>query len=89
MNIILNDNPGSVDWTELTGVFERAPLGVRDPEKLRRAFEKSHVRCFAYCEGRLVGAARAISDGEYYAGIYDVIIAPEYQRQGIGRRISS
>ena len=36
---------------------------------------------------RLVGAARAITDGEYHGLICDVAIRPEYQWQGIGRRL--
>ena len=33
---------------------------------------------------RLVGAARALSDSEYHATIYDVVVAPDLQRRGIG-----
>jgi ribosomal protein S18 acetylase RimI-like enzyme len=77
----------SVDWAELAVVFERAPLGPREPGKLQRAFERSHRVCFAYEAERLVGAARLLSDGEYYAAVYDVVVLPEYQRRGIGAKM--
>jgi len=32
-------------------VFERAPLGKRDPRQLKRAFEKSFLTCFAFDGG--------------------------------------
>ena len=40
----------------------------------------------AYDEGRLVGFGRAVSDS-IHAMIYDLIVAPDYQRQGIGGEI--
>ncbi len=66
---------------------ERAPLGPRAPDKLRHAFEKSFRVCFAFHGPRLIAAARMISDGEYYAGIYDVVVLPEYRQQGIGTKM--
>jgi predicted N-acetyltransferase YhbS len=35
----------------------------------------------------LVGAARALSDGMFYASIFDVVVAPEHQGCGVGRRM--
>jgi ribosomal protein S18 acetylase RimI-like enzyme len=35
----------------------------------------------------IASSARAISDGEYYAGIYDVVVLPEYQSQGVGKQL--
>jgi len=29
-----------------------------------------------------VAAGRALTDGEYHATIYDVVVDPEYQRRG-------
>jgi len=76
-----------INWVVLAELFERAPLGKRDPEQLRRAFEKSYLTCFAFDRKKLVGSGRMISDGEYYANIYDVVVLPEYQGKGVGRKI--
>ena len=48
------------------------------------AFRNSHAVVFAHKDGELVGAARALSDGKYYASIFDVAVAPEHQRCGVG-----
>jgi len=48
MTIKLITGLESVNWHELAIVFERAPLGQREPERLRQTFENSSVRCFAY-----------------------------------------
>jgi len=62
-------------------------MGGRSKDKLYCAFENSYTACFAFDEDKLVGTGRAISDGEYHAGIYDVAVLPDYQGQGIGREI--
>ncbi len=87
MSVLLRHDVNGVDWAELASVFERAPLGIREPEKLCRAFANSYRICFAYDGQALIGAARMISDGEYCASIYDVVVLPEFQGQGIGTQM--
>jgi len=72
---------------ELEELFAAAKLGGRVGEKIRRAFVNSPLVCFAYEGARLIGASRAITDGEYHGLIYDVAVHPEYQDRGIGRRM--
>jgi hypothetical protein len=57
-----------LDWRHLVQLFKVANLGGREGDKVRRAFEKSSVVCFAKDKLRLVAAGRALSDGEsrYY-----------------------
>jgi GNAT superfamily N-acetyltransferase len=38
-------------------------------------------------DGTLIGMGRCMSDGVLYASIWDMVVLPDYQRQGIGRRI--
>jgi GNAT superfamily N-acetyltransferase len=87
MSIRLKFDTNGVDWSEVIEVFRRAPLGERDPEKLQRACENSFVVCFAYDRDTVIGMGRAISDGEYYAGLYDIVVLPEYQGKGVGKTI--
>jgi GNAT superfamily N-acetyltransferase len=76
-----------VDWAEAAEIFRLAPLGTREPDKLRRACENSYLVCQAYHGDRLVGMGRALSDGEYQAAIYDLVVLPDYQGLGLGRQI--
>ena len=87
MEIEITDDIINVNWCELAEVFRKAPLGSREPDKLQRGFENSYAVCFALDGDRIIGAARAISDGECYAAIYDVVVLPEFQRKGVGRRM--
>lgn len=68
-----------VEWPALVELFKLTNLGGREGDKVRRAFEKSDVVCFAMDGARLVGAARALTDFECHATIYDVVVHPDYQ----------
>lgn len=76
-----------IDWTEAALVFERAPLGTREPDKLRRSFEASPLACFALEGEHIVGMGRALTDFEYQGAIYDLCLLPQYQGLGLGTRI--
>lgn len=68
-------------------MFRRADLGDRKPELAQAVFAGSYACCFAWDQPRLVGAARAISDGVTSSAIYDVVVEPAYQNQGVGRAL--
>jgi ribosomal protein S18 acetylase RimI-like enzyme len=87
MPIALDDNISAVDWNCLATVVERAPLGKREPHALQSAFTNSTVCCFAWDGPKLIGAGRALSDRTKFAMIFDVVLLPEYQGQGIGKQI--
>jgi GNAT superfamily N-acetyltransferase len=56
------------------------------PHDLARALKESEFMVSAYDEDRLVGFGRAVSDS-IHAIIYDLIVAPDHQRQSIGGEI--
>jgi len=87
MEAVFTSDVAQVDWDRLALIFKRAPLGERDPAILRQVFTNSGVRCFAWIDGELIGAGRAISDGVRYAVIFDVVVLPECQKKGLGRQI--
>lgn len=76
-----------IDWWQLADVMARAPLFDRKPFDLAVAFRNSYAVVFAHKDGELVGAARALSDGKFYASIFDVAVAPEHQGSGVGRQM--
>lgn len=86
-NIRLNFTTDNVDWEEAASIFERAPLGTREPGKLERTYHNSDLVCFAWDGDTLVGLARALSDGEAHSVIYDLCMLPEYQGMGLGTRM--
>jgi GNAT superfamily N-acetyltransferase len=83
----LSSDLDAVDWRQLAEVFERAPLGRRDPQVLEQLFRNSGSVCLAWRDGELVGAGRALTDRINYAFILDVVVLPEHQGQGHGAAI--
>ncbi len=73
-------------WAELAELY-RLTLGPRDPEVLKSRFDNSQHTLFAYLDGRLVGAVRALADGSDAALICDMVIHPELQGGGHGRTL--
>lgn len=51
---------------------------------LERAFAGSLCKLGAYDGDKLVGFIRAVGDGQTIVFVQDIIVLPEYQRQGIG-----
>lgn len=69
---------GAVGWTNYT----------TNPTMLKNALEHSLFLISARDEdGKLVGFLRAVGDGYSILYIQDIIVLPEYQRQGIGTQI--
>lgn len=56
--------------------------------RVKRSLENCDMVVFARNgAGELIGIARVLTDGALETKILDLIIAPEYQRQGVGRKI--
>ena len=63
----------------------RAYLG--DNDKLARAFEGSLYMVGAFDEERLVGMIRLVGDGEHILIVQDLLVAPDYRNEGIGKTL--
>ena len=70
---------------EVINVFKSVGWN-KNPEDILDAFNNSYY-VTAYHNDTLVAFARAISDGQYYTGIYDVIVNSQYQKKGIAKEM--
>jgi GNAT superfamily N-acetyltransferase len=68
---------------ETTGWNNEYHLTAHD---LAKALKESAFMVSAYDAGHLIGFGRVVTDS-IHAMIYDLIVTPEYQRQGIGGEI--
>ena len=59
----------------------------RNIDDLQIAIANSNPVVTVWDEERLIGFARANSDGIYRAGIWDVVVDPDYQGFGLGRKL--
>ncbi|MDP3894761.1 GNAT family N-acetyltransferase [Nocardioides sp.] len=74
---------------ELVDLYDAVGWGAytKDVETLERALRGSTHVVTARRSGRLVGLARVVSDGASIAYLQDVLVHPEEQRGGLGRRL--
>ena len=74
---------------QLQALFQTAAFWAkhRDISGLAIAIENSNPVVTVWDHQRLIGFARATSDGIYRATIWDVVIHPDYQGAGLGRKL--
>jgi len=82
--IEIRNECSGVDWQEVAAILQRAGMAHCEPELHKKAFEASYATVFVYRSEQLIGFGRAISDGAYQAAVYDIAVAPEFQKNGIG-----
>jgi N-acetylglutamate synthase-like GNAT family acetyltransferase len=77
------------DLDQLMRLFRAAAFWARDREAsaMATAIAHSHPVVTTWDGETLIGFARATSDGVFRATIWDVVIAPDYQGGGLGRRL--
>jgi GNAT superfamily N-acetyltransferase len=74
---------------ELVELYEAVGWSAypKAPEVLRAAVAGSSFVVAARRGGRLIGLARAVSDGATVCYLQDVLVRPEEQRGGVGRAL--
>ncbi len=87
--ITYRSDHSAIDLADLATLFVSAGWGWRatDAGKLAAVVEGSRFVVRAHDGRRLVGFARAISDGVTNAYICTVAVLPDYRRRGIGAEL--
>ncbi|MDE2019084.1 MAG: GNAT family N-acetyltransferase [Patescibacteria group bacterium] len=87
--IIISSDKKSVSPAEAAALYVELGWGTAreySPRRMKRSIANCHIVVSARnVAGDLVGIARAFTDGAEYTKILDMVIAPEYQRNGVGR----
>lgn len=84
---------GESDWSEwfvLIGyaVFaHKLSLNLRGTRIMEYRIDDKTLNITAYDGKRLVGCLRILSDGYFFGTITELLVLPEYQKQGIGSRL--
>ncbi len=78
-----------VELLQLQALFQIAAFWAKErcAEDLAIAIANSDPVITAWDRDLMIGFARATSDGVYRATIWDVVIHPDYQGVGLGRRL--
>ncbi len=82
-------DPERLELDQLQALFQLAAFWAEDRKREDLAVALAHSKpvVSAWDEEQLIGFARATSDGVYRATIWDVVIHPDYQGSGLGRKL--
>jgi predicted GNAT family acetyltransferase len=90
MPITYTKSAEGVNWPKLRDDLVKDHFhNGRTAEELARSFANSYAMAFAWTEGRVIGKARALSDGVCNAYVVDVWTHSAFRRRGIARRVMS
>lgn len=83
------DRKSQVDLNQLQALFKLGAFWAkeRSTDDLRVAIENSEPVISLWDGQKLIGFARATSDGIYRATIWDVVIHPDYRGAGLGSKL--
>lgn len=78
-----------IDYEQLQNLFRLGAFWAQDRsiEDLKIAIANSDPVITVWDNQRLIGFARATSDVIYRATIWDVVVHPDYQGSGLGRKL--
>jgi N-acetylglutamate synthase-like GNAT family acetyltransferase len=78
-----------IDLTQLQQLYSLTAFWARDRKlnDLALAIAHSNPVVTVWDGSKLIGCGRATSDGIYRATIWDVVIHPDYQGWGLGRKL--
>ena len=79
---------GPEDAADLTALYGDWDWWAdRDVEGVATMLDGTDVTLGLRDQGALVASGRALTDGVYYAKLYDVIVAADRRGEGLGRRV--
>lgn len=82
----INGYEPEVDFDSIFQLYEAVNwlAYTSNPEKLKAALNGSSLVLTYKIEGKVLGLARCVSDGETICYLQDILVHPHYQRSGIG-----
>ncbi len=87
MNMKIEIN-GLIEEPEIVELYRANKWSSADkPKQLLPALRNSHTLVTARISGMLVGVGNAISDGHLVVYYPHMLVHPEYQGQGVGRKL--
>ena len=84
---ITSELPAALDYYALFQTTGWNEAYQATPQDLQQVLDDSWYTLSAYENGELVGFGRVLSDGVLYAMIYDLIVHPDFQNQGLGSEL--
>ena len=86
MPVEYRNGDGALSVEAFIGLAKRIWQRDYDTQKTADAL-KSTINVGAWSGNRLVGSVRVLSDGYFFSTVPEVMVDPEFRKQGIGREL--
>lgn len=73
------------DLPILKDIYQSVGWMKHDEAIIKKVFDASTHKVFVMDGDKIIGFARALSDGVFNAAIYDVVVHKDYQSKGVAR----
>ena len=83
---LLRYESACVTVSDYLALLHLASSEEHDAGRAAPAFERT-TNIGAWDDGVLVGVARVLTDGYFYAALADIVVHPGHQRRGVGREL--
>ena len=87
MSIYIKTTKEDIDYDAVPPLLQSFGMSDRVATGQKQIFQNSYAVSFLYDDDRLIGCARAISDGICEAAIYNIALSREYHGQKLGRKL--
>jgi len=87
MEILIKNHFSIEQLEEMKKIYHLVGWNRHNKEIIKQIFENSNLVAVATIDGKVVGFGRVLTDGIFNAAIYDVVVHPDFQKQGIARNI--
>jgi len=82
---LLNPDLATIDWAYVVSLFYKIEWKKRTPEEIEAAFRMSTTTLVVFDKEKIIAFGRVVGDGRYYAMLADIVVDPDYQKQGLGK----
>lgn len=83
--MLIYDN--NIDITDYKNLIKSADWKILSDKQLRNALDNSMYISVAKVNNKVVGMARLVGDYGTHGLLVDVVVLPQFQKQGIGKQI--
>lgn len=87
MAIYIKNTKDDIDYEAVSRLLRSFGMSDRDASGQETIFKNSYAVSFLYDDDKLIGCARALSDGVCEAAIYNIALCKDYHGQQLGRRL--
>ena len=87
MSVYLKTTKEDIDYEAVAALLNSFGMSGRNADEQERIFKSSYAVSFLYDGDKLIGCARALSDGVCEAALYNIALAREYHGRKLGRML--